>query len=62
MSEDRRLYPEDQAKVDKFLFEGVNSVERKPFKPLRLLAILLIIVTSLSALSLALTHMAGIST
>lgn len=61
MSNDNRLYPEDQEKVDKFLSEGVNSVERKPFRPLRLLVILLIIVTSLSFLSLTLTRCAGIS-
>lgn len=61
MSDDNRLYPEDQEKVDKFLREGVNSVERKPFKPLRLLFILLVIVTSLSVLSLTLTRCAGIS-
>lgn len=61
MADENRLYPEDQAKVDKFLSEGVNSVERKPFKPLRLLIILLIIVTSLTVLSLALTRAAGIS-
>jgi hypothetical protein len=27
---ERRLNPEDQAKVDAFLQSGVNSVERKP--------------------------------
>ena len=26
---ERRLYPEDQAKVDTFLKSGVNSVERQ---------------------------------
>ena len=31
-----RLYPEDQAKVDEFIARGVNSVPRKPFKPIRL--------------------------
>ncbi len=61
MARDNRLYPDDQAKVDKFLSEGVNSVERKPFKPFRLLVILLIVVTTLSVLSIALTRWAGIS-
>ena len=36
------LYPEDQKKVDEFLKRGVNSVERKPFRP-GLMIILLII-------------------
>lgn len=61
MSDENRLYPEDQAKVDKFLSEGVNSVERKPFRPFRLLFILLAIVTSLSIFSLWLARSAGIS-
>lgn len=62
MAKDNRLYPDDQARVDKFLSEGVNSVERKPFRPLRLLVILILIVMGLSAFSIALTHWAGIST
>ena len=28
-----RLYPEDQEKVDEFVARGINSVERKPFRP-----------------------------
>ncbi|HCD55585.1 MAG TPA: DUF3094 domain-containing protein, partial [Halieaceae bacterium] len=39
-----RLYPEDQAKVDEFVTRGVNSVERKPFKPIRLLVLLMVVV------------------
>jgi len=60
MSEENRLYPEDQAKVDAFLSAGINSVERKPFKPLRLLAYLTLIVTGLSLLSLVLPRLAGV--
>lgn len=60
MSKENRLYPEDQAKVDEFISKGVNSVERKPFKPLRLLMILVVIVTGLSIFSLVLARMAGI--
>ena len=61
MTEDQpRLSPEDQAKVDEFLSRGVNSVERKPFRPLRLLAILVVCVTGLSVLSLFLSRLAGV--
>ncbi len=60
MAKENKLYPEDQAKVDEFLTKGVNSVERKPFKPLRLLLILAIIVTGLSVFSVTLARMAGI--
>ena len=61
MAKENRLYPEDQAKVDKFLSEGVNSVERRPFKPFRLLIILLVIVSALSVFSIGLARWAGVS-
>lgn len=60
MSEENKLYPEDQAKVDAFLSQGVNSVERKPFRPFRLLLILIVIVSGLSVFSIVLARSAGI--
>lgn len=57
---ERRLYPEDQARVDEFLRTGVNSVERKPFRPLILLAVVFIAVTGLSLLSLSLADWADV--
>jgi len=48
------------ARVDEFLQKGVNSVERKPFKPIRLLILLLVVVTSLSLLSQLLAKWAGV--
>ena len=44
-SYENRLHPEDQARVDEFVSRGVNSVERKPFRPLRLLLMLIAVVT-----------------
>lgn len=35
-----QLYPEDQEKVDRYLRSPEHSVERKPFRPWALLAIL----------------------
>ena len=55
-----RLHPEDQAKVDEFVSTGVNSVERKPFRPFRLLLFLVVVVTGLSALSLLLARVSGV--
>lgn len=57
---ERQLYPEDQAKVDAFLKRGVNSVERKPFKPLYLLVMLIAVVGALSIFSQWLAHQAGV--
>ena len=60
MTEEPRLSPEDQARVDEFLRTGVNSVERKPFRPFRLALILIAIVTSFSVLSVLLARWAGV--
>ena len=54
------LYPEDQEKVDAFLKRGVNSVERKPFRPGRLLVMLVVVVLGLSLFSQWLARWAGI--
>jgi hypothetical protein len=58
--EEPRLYPKDQAKVDGFLKRGVNSVERKPFKPLLLLIMLIVVVAGLSLFSQWLARSAGV--
>jgi hypothetical protein len=55
-----RLHPEDQAKVDEFVRRGVNSVERKPFRPLRLMLMLIAVVMGLSLLSQWLARWAGV--
>ena len=46
-----RLYPEDQKRVEEFLHEGVNKVEREPFRPLRLLFWLFIFIVILGVIS-----------
>jgi hypothetical protein len=60
MLKENKLSPEDQARVDAFLVRGVNSVERKSFKPVRLLIILALIVSGLSVFSISLARMAGV--
>ena len=55
-----KLYPDDQARVDEFLKKGVNSVERKPFKPLYLLIMLIVVVAGLSLFSQWLATWAGV--
>jgi len=54
------LYPEDQKKVDEFVNRGINAVQRKPFRPLRLLIMLIVVVTALSILSQFLARWAGV--
>ncbi|MCR6652523.1 MAG: DUF3094 domain-containing protein [Cellvibrionaceae bacterium] len=43
-----KLYPEDQARVDQVLSEGIYKVERRPFRFWRLMAILLFILLLIS--------------
>ena len=46
-----KLSPEDQARVDEFLTQGVNSTERSRFKPLKLMFWLAVIIVILGILS-----------
>mgnify|MGYP001819764377 CR=1 FL=1 len=59
-SHENSLYPEDQRRVDEFVSRGINSVERKPFRPGRLLIMLVVVVMGLSLLSQFLARWAGI--
>jgi hypothetical protein len=54
------LTPEDQARVDAFLRRGVNAVERKPFRPVLLMILLIVVVAGLSLFSQWLAHRAGV--
>ncbi|MDG0978354.1 MAG: DUF3094 family protein [Halieaceae bacterium] len=55
-----RLNPEDQAKVDEFCNRGVNSVERKPFKPFRMMLLLIGVTVVFSVLSQMIAKWSGI--
>ena len=56
----KKLSDDEQAKVDGFLERGVNSVERKPFRPLRLIFLLMAVVAGFSLLSQGIAQWAGI--
>ena len=56
----KKLSDADQAKVDDFLERGVNSVERKPFRPLRLIFLLMAVVAGFSLLSQGIAQWSGI--
>ncbi len=57
---ERRLYPEDQQRVDAFLKQGVNATERKPFRPLLLIVLLITVVTFFSLLSQGIALWSGV--
>jgi len=51
-SSDRpRLSSEDQQRVESVIHRGVNSIERKPFRPWLLLVIILGVLSVMSGLS-----------
>ena len=60
LDDTNKLSDADQARVDAFLKRGVNSVERKPFKPLFLIFLLMAVVAAFSLLSQAIAQWAGI--
>lgn len=54
------LSAEDQARVDRFISTGVNATEKKPFRPVLLVILLVSVVTGFSLLSQVLARMAGV--
>jgi hypothetical protein len=60
MSEEKQLSDEDMARVEQYLNSGYNDTERKPFRPLRMMLLLLVVVSTLSALSMFIAKQAGI--
>ncbi|ABD82388.1 DUF3094 family protein [Saccharophagus degradans] len=56
-----KLYPEDQQKVDEYLQSSVHQVERAPFRPLRLLAIIGVILLILTGLSFVIAKSQGVA-
>ncbi|BAU72566.1 DUF3094 family protein [Metapseudomonas furukawaii] len=52
-----RLTPEDQQKVDQYLNLPQHQVDRKPFRPWRLLAMVLVVVVALGLLSRLLSRL-----
>lgn len=55
-----KLSAEDQARVDRVISRGVNSVERRPFRGWLLLGIILVVLTGLSIFSWVLARMHGV--
>ena len=56
----KKLYPEDQAKVDKFLKEGYNDVERRAFRPGLLFIILFAILLVFSSVAFLIARSVGV--
>jgi len=59
-SEPQKLSQADQARVDGFLARGVNATERRPFRPLLLVIILMAVVAGFSLLSQGIARWSGV--
>ncbi len=53
-----RLSPDDQLKVDRYLAAPQHQVERQPFRPWRLLVVVVMITIGLGILSRLLSRLA----
>ncbi|MPQ86293.1 DUF3094 family protein [Pseudomonas sp. MAFF 730085] len=52
-----RLKPDDQQRVEEYLQRSQNQVERKPFRPWRLLGVVLVVVIGLGLPSRLLSYL-----
>ena len=59
MFDDTKLSKEDQERVDAYLSSGFNSVNRAPFRPLRLLILIWVVVAALGLISWYIGKQAG---
>ena len=59
MFDDTKLSKEDQKRVDAYLSSGFNSVNRAPFRPLRLLFLIWVVVAALGLISWYIGKQAG---
>lgn len=55
-----KLYPEDQERVDRYLSASIHQVNRKPFRPLLLLAIIIASMGVLTAIAWLLARSHGV--
>ncbi|MCV6613543.1 MAG: DUF3094 domain-containing protein [Cellvibrionaceae bacterium] len=55
-----KLSAEDQARVDRVINSGVNSIERKPFRPWRLLLLVWLVLFALGLTSWLIARAVGV--
>ena len=60
MSPNKQLSDEDMERVREYLSSGYNDTERKPFRPIYMMVLLLLAVSSLSVLSVWIARSHGI--
>ena len=59
MPERPKLSDEDLARVREYLSSPIHQIERQPFRPLRLLLVLWVVVTLISGVALVAARLMG---
>lgn len=59
MRREDELYPEDLERVNKVVNSGIHSVKRKPFRPLILLLVVVLVIGGLGWLSRVIAQLVG---
>lgn len=60
VTEPQKLSEVDQARVEGFLERGVNATERRPFRPIVLIVMLMAVVAGFSLLSQGIARWSGV--
>jgi hypothetical protein len=60
VTEPQKLSEVDQARVEGFLERGVNATERRPFRPVVLIVMLMAVVAGFSLLSQGIARWSGV--
>lgn len=60
VTEPQKLSEVDQARVEGFLERGVNATERRPFRPIVLIVMLMVVVAGFSLLSQGIARWSGV--
>lgn len=60
VTEPQKLSEVDQARVEGFLERGVNAIERRPFRPIVLIVMLMVVVAGFSLLSQGIARWSGV--
>jgi len=60
MTEKPKLSQEDLARVQEYLSSPIHQVERQPFRPLRLLLVLWLVVTVISGVARLAARLMGV--
>jgi hypothetical protein len=60
MRDEQDLYPEDLERVKKVTSSGIHSVDRKPFKPWKMIVLVMVVLAVLMTISQIIAKVVGV--